>query len=674
MPKLKLIIGTYNSISIGLTEAETETLYQNAFKPLLGLMYTFPELSFTLQYSGTLLAWLDKRHPEFTDVLSEMAARKQIELLGGAFHDPILTVIPRSDRLGQIENMTTYLRKRFGRRPRGGWLAETEWEPSLVSTLGTCGMDYIFLGENHFRSAGIPPADSFAPCITEDQGKTITVFPLFEDLSRRFCPPEPEEMLASLRALVSHREERLVTVLIDGALLGEGPGSRAACFDDKRIEHLFRLLRDAGDWLETIQPGRHLRQSLPRRKAYFPSGSRGDLLSLALPPEQWTDYTEARKILKNHDKAPNILSCNGFFRRFLTRYPESNFLYAKMQYTHILVNQIRGDKYRKASALEELWKGQNGAAYWPAPAGGIYDNALRKSAYASLISAEKVTRERGVFIPSIVTADFDMDLRTEYLYQGNEMNAYIHTLGGQLFELDFLPVSWNYLDTMARYREVFHGPGGDPRSFDSYSRRSFIDHVIPPGVTIDDFDASGAAPDWSFVDAPFDVIKCDREHSELVLEHCGPPGGSGGFPLKIVKKYIFKRASINLYYTVKNPGPDPVSLIFASEINLSFPSKDVDALRIYRPGEGESVPLSPEKMDLGETSGLLFEDVRNEAAISFSTLEPAEVWSMPVETLSPGREGLRKIYQSSCLLARWKLVLDPQESWENRLNLKMDLL
>ena len=70
-------------------------------------------------------------------------------------------------------------------------------------------------------------------------------------------------------------------------------------------------------------------------------------------------------------------------------------MYAKMMYTNILVNQIKGDKYKKKAAKEELWKGQNSYAYWHGQHKGIYTNKLRKEIYRSLIEAERITRGPG---------------------------------------------------------------------------------------------------------------------------------------------------------------------------------------------------------------------------------------------------------------------------------------
>ena len=99
----------------------------------------------------------------------------------------------------------------------------------------------------------------------------------------------------------------------------------------------------------------------------------------------------------------------GQFREFLIRYPESWLMYAKMMNTHVLVSQVRGDKYKKKAAQNELWKGQSHHAYWHSGPGGIYENALRKAVYQSLIEAEKITRATEIFAPSIISVDYDMD-------------------------------------------------------------------------------------------------------------------------------------------------------------------------------------------------------------------------------------------------------------------------
>jgi alpha-amylase len=669
MTKLKLIFGTINSLPIGLRDAEIEDMYQRDYKPFIAALYEFPQAVCTFHFSGSLLAWLDNRHPEFTDVLQELTKRRQVEMLGGAFYDPVLPLIPRADRLDQFEKLTTWLRKKNGSRPRGGWIGETEWEPSLASVLSSCGMEYVFLSDNHFAAAGICAAERFQPYITEDQGKTLVVFPLCDDWGQDIPNMEPGEILEKIKALSvgMGNEEKLVVILVDGKSFGGSAEGSRKWHKEKKLTELFRLFRDSPDWLEMIHPGRFLRQFLPRRKAYFPCGSRTELMRMSLSLEERASYDAFAKSAKGGRR--NMTAGSGFFRRFLVRYPEAGGLYAKMQYVNILVSQIRGDKYRKSSAREELWKGQQACVYWPSPCfGGIYRNALRKKTYQALISAEKITRQKGVFIPSIVTADFDMDRRTEYLYQGNEMNAYIHTLGARLFELDYLPKSWNYLDTMARSRET-----AENSIADFYSRKTFIDHFFDETVSVDDFENLNFSRASFFGEAPFELVKCDRERSELVLEYTGDVScGETAGRVRIIKKFIFKGSGINLYYTMTNAGTQNLSLLFGCELNFSFVSKKADDLKIFRSEEESRLPVSPEKTVLKNVSELVFEDIANNTVLFFSTLEPAQVWSLPVETLCPAGGGENAIYQSSCLVPRWKLKLAPGASWENRLNLRLE--
>ncbi|MFW6364249.1 MAG: 4-alpha-glucanotransferase, partial [Spirochaeta sp.] len=153
--KNKLIFGTYNSLPVGTPESVLEEYYQSSYKPFLQHLYTHPQVQAAVYYCGTLLDWLSSHHSEFLDVLSEMVGRRQIEVIGGGFYEPILSMIPRQDRVGQIELMTTMLRKQFGRRPRGCWIPEMVWEPGLTSSLCSSGMEYTFLEESQFMRAGL---------------------------------------------------------------------------------------------------------------------------------------------------------------------------------------------------------------------------------------------------------------------------------------------------------------------------------------------------------------------------------------------------------------------------------------------------------------------------------------------------------------------------------------
>ena len=74
----------------------------------------------------------------------------RIEIIGGPFYEPILTMIPPQDRVGQIRDYRTWLEKRLGGRVRGAWIPERVWEQSLTSDLAEAGVEYTVLDDFHF--------------------------------------------------------------------------------------------------------------------------------------------------------------------------------------------------------------------------------------------------------------------------------------------------------------------------------------------------------------------------------------------------------------------------------------------------------------------------------------------------------------------------------------------
>ncbi|HTP60318.1 MAG TPA: alpha-amylase/4-alpha-glucanotransferase domain-containing protein, partial [Spirochaetia bacterium] len=429
-----------------------------------------------LHYSGVLLEWLEEFHPEFLMLLEEMVKRGQVEVLGGGYFDPVLSLIPTNDKLGQLEKMTTWLRGRFEIRPRGCWIAEKIWEPSLASVLRVSGIDYTFLDDGQFRIAGVRDHRLFCPSIAEDQGKIISLFPISGHLRALAADQDPADAISFLRSLAND------TAGGGGApvaiLLEDGTHASGGLLRGDWLERFIRMSQESTEWLQATTPGQYLKEHPPAERLYVPSLSSMDMMGWALSPDVRGKYLEAcKKSLEETDAARFLVG--GHFRQFLTRYPEAWLMYAKMMYTHVIVNQVRGDRYKKKAAQNELWKGQCHFAYWSGIDGGIYENLLRKAVYHSLIEAEKITRATEIFVPSIISVDYDLDNSIEYLYQGSELNAYIHAKGGALFELDFLPASWNYLDTMVQRDSMDPSPGSQSLGVGTaYPRKAFLDHFL----------------------------------------------------------------------------------------------------------------------------------------------------------------------------------------------------
>ena len=673
MGKVKLIFGTCNAVPSGETEYLYEDAYQKAFKPFLTAIYNNPEMNPTLYYAGPLHEWIEKRHPEFHTVLSELVANKSIEILGGGYWEPMLPLIPSPDRVGQIEVMTTYLRKKFGRRSRGSWVTGQIWETSLASSLHSSGMDYAFLTERAFPH--VPEFRPESPVIAEDQGKMVTIFPIMDSLAERFLKVPPEHILDSLRMLESSDDnEVVVSLILDGQLLG-GDGTHAVCYGEKWLERFFAAVRASRDWLECVHPGRYLRTArISRVKAYIPGPSYDSLMNWTCsdasssterdsgrtdsPPERSSDASMARP--------------GAHYRAFLTKYRESGLLYAKMMHIEVLTNQLRGDRYRKKNAKEELWRGQEHYAYWHGPTGGIYNSRIRHSAYSALIEAEKATRERGIFKAALTSVDFDMDGEKEFLYNGVNFNAYVHAVGGALFELDYLPVCRNYLATLSRYPEDYHPPATREQGYDRYPRHAFLDHILDASDDPESFERVSVRSRGSFPEKRYTALDVNRDQPRMTLSCRGGLNGSDE-EIEIHKTYRFRRSTLEVDYTFTNLTPRTLSFSWGCEINLALPD-DPSMRPVYLNREVSGADDASEAEDRGRDQSVeswTVLDVENDVLILFTLSEPAELWRFPVYADYRVRRELRRNYQASCFLPRWNVEIPPLDTKFFRITMRI---
>jgi len=669
MKSLRLIFGTYNHQPEGNLPELFERAYQSAYKPFLSLLYNHPRLPVILYYCGSLFEWLEEHHPEFLMLLREMVRRKQVELLGGGFYSPILSLLPDGDKLGQIEKLTTYLRTTFGVRPRGGWLTERVWEPPLARILRNSGLEYTFLDDRHFHIAGIGPEDCYGAYLAEEQGKTILVLPIRNALVEMVPQASPAEMLQSLRDLAREQDGRVAVLLVDGERLGEREGSNRICYQEKWLATFFELLEANREWLEPLTPRLEEKVLQPRGRVYFPCLAHSGLMRAALDTERQRTFQEATKRLRRPEAEAYMPG--GYFRQFLTRYPELNLLYSRLLYTHLLVNQMRGDKSRKKSALQELWRGQHGAVYWhgEGPGEGIFDGRLRQASYRAFIEAEKIARSGQSFLPSIIPTDFDMDGELEYLYQGRSLNAVVEPRGAGLAELDFLPCSWNYLGTMARWPQPYHRYRYE--GCDWYLRQAFLDHFFGAETQIEAFDRMTYTEQGDFLNQPFELVHLRREHEDIALSRTGRLRlRRRDHPFTVQKRYRFKESAVECTLLLRNDSAADLELWYGLEVNLALASRGEAHLLALKGSQKKE--LGTERAEADKLEGVLVRDPANEAAITLEAASPFSLWSLPVETVSYPPAGRARQYQSNCLVLSWKFSLAAGEQWEGKVTLRLE--
>ena len=173
---VRLVLTFHNHQPVGNFDGVFEQAYRDSYLPFLDVMQDYPEIPFGLHTSGSLLEWLEPNHPEYINRLRRMVGSSQVEIIGGAFYEPILANIPRRDRIGQIQTYTQHLNQLFNTNVRGMWLPERVWEQSFASDIAAAGIQYTIIDDYHFRCAGIPQNELAGYYVTEDEGRLLLFF------------------------------------------------------------------------------------------------------------------------------------------------------------------------------------------------------------------------------------------------------------------------------------------------------------------------------------------------------------------------------------------------------------------------------------------------------------------------------------------------------------------
>ena len=618
LSKLNLILGSHAHIPSGARDSEFEYVYENKMRPFVSNLNHYSNIQAVLHYSGVLLYWVERTHPEFFMLIEDMVARKQAEIIGGGFYEPMLPLIPLHDRIGQIEHLTTYIRKHFGKRPAGCWIPGMAWEQNLVTSLASSDMSYTFLSQEQFLQAGLSSDGLFYPCITEEQGKLITVFPVSVATGNLLAEKSSSsvflEMLNNFKNEKNPLQDKIVCVFPEKAASSTNESV------DTVWNRFFEELSLSNDSIETVLPSKILKTLKINKKISFKDS--------ASPENNFSP------------------------RRFVLDSCEADGIYSKMIFINMLISQLRGDKIRKQSAREELWKSQDSFLF--SPGSWYLRNDLRKTAYSALLRAERLSREKDKFIPSIIQHDFDLDGQKELLFQDTKINCYIRLKGASIFELDFLPKDWNYLDC-----------GGDGNN----RRTAFADilssAVVNEKTFIEELGKGIIEKSRSCYDEYFDFSsQSSKWKSCLKLPaNLQTPFGN----IEIIKCYSLKRDVLAVNYSLKNTGKEKEDFSLITEINFSFAScsealraLDTDEYVRFYANEGEND--TPVKNYLEKIEALKILDIKNEVQLLLSSSKTFSGLLTPVS-----KNGM---YQAHRIFSLFTLSLEPGEIWENNFSLK----
>lgn len=700
-PQIRLCLVFHNHQPIGNFDGVFEAAYQDSYLPFLDVFEPYDQLKISLHTSGPLMDWLDRRHPEYLDRITALVAAGRVEIVGGAFYEPILTMIPSRDRLGQISSYTRWLQNRLGADVRGMWIPERVWESNLTSDIAAAEIQYTVLDDFHFRSAGLSQDQLHGYYVTEDEGRMLRIFPGSERLRYLIPFAQPHETIDYLRSVSESHPGSVVVFGDDGEKFGTWPDTKVHVYENGWLRGFFDQLTQNADWLSTTTLAETVESVPPTGKIYLPDASYREMTEWALPTERQVDYEHLVHELEHDPRWDRIkpFMGGGFWRNFKVKYPETNEMYARMMHVSRLVQQAEQEGYDSKSieqARDWLYRGQCNCSYWHGAFGGVYLPHLRNAVYQCLIRAEKTIDQVGRSEFEWVEAsadDFNFDGRQEIRLGNEQLIAWIAPNdGGQIYELDLLNIEHNLLATIQRRPESYHEKvlrgqgGGDGETasihdrvvfkqddldqhlgYDQRLRKMMVDHFWDEHTSVQDVASGNAAERGDYADGSYQAaIRRNPDRIQVVLTR---DGNAWGIPMKVTKAITLNSGTDQLEIGYQIEGiPQGQRLHFGVEFNFSgMPDGQDD--RFFADNSGEKLGQLGQTLDLTGTHKLKLVDQWLGLSVDMDMAQATNIWAFPIRTVSQSESGFELVHQSVVVQPHWIIEGDESGRWSAQINL-----
>jgi hypothetical protein len=705
LPKFNLVLLIHAHQPIGNFDEVMERTYVHSYLPFLDCLARHPHVRMGLHYSGSLLEWLAKRHPEYLHRIGALAARGQVEVVGGGFYEPILITIPLEDQIEQIRRLSDFIMEHFGKRPGGAWLAERVWEPHLPAALAEAGVEYTLVDDNHFLAAGRELPELYGYYVCEERGRTVKVIPGLQQLRYLLPFGSVDDSIAFLRGAAAAHPGGMASMGDDMEKFGGWPHTWEHCFRDGWIENFFTALDANQDWLEVIPPGEALAARSPLGRVDLPTASYTEMMEWVLPTQARQRFHALQEEFAGRPDVRRFLR-GGFWRGFFSKYAEANLLHKKMlRVSSKLRSSGRKGAKRAASrakAITHLLRAQCNDAYWHGVFGGLYAPHLRAALWRELVQAETfadTVRIGAKRYQTMDRLDFDADGMEEIEITSPKFAALIKPSGGGTLEvLDFRPSAVTLINSLQRRVEAYHErlrnatqatgrvasihdqtlakeDGLEHRlRYDRWPRHAFRLLLFSTGKAHADYEALRLEESAIFAGGNYQVEQATPHDVKLALEVplCHAiPGGRPGDKLRAVKAFQFgwhkKGSDVVCRLDLERSGSEsgaaetaaPLQFIVGLEIVLNMLAPNVPDRYFEFPGKRHPLAWS----GVVEGSHLRVVDEWQDVAVTLEAPGASHLWVAPIETVSESEEGFERVYQGSQILAVWPVELVPSGKW-----------
>ncbi len=709
MEPVRVAFVVHNHQPVGNFEHVFEAAYRDGYLPFLELLEQHEHFRVVMHISGPLLEWLQKRQPTYLERLRALVQRSQVEILGGAYYEPILSMIPIQDRFDQIRLYRDRLEELFDTDIRGMWLAERVWEPGFVSVLARAGVEYTLLDDFHFRVAGLGSEELRGYYLTEDEGLLLKVFPISE-LLRYYIPfKEPQETIDYCRRQGQQGPGTVLVFGDDGEKFGVWPETRKHVYEDRWLPRFIDSLRHNADWLQTCTLAQIVETVPPLGTVYLPDCAYREMTEWALPTERARELKELQRQFQNDPRWSRVRPFirGASWRNFKVKYPETKEMYCRMLEVSRAVQELSTlagvtdttagegvDGELVGPARRELHRAQCNCAYWHGWFGGVYLPHLRHAVFEHLLRAEELCElamhgPEGK--PSARIADYNLDARMEVKLSNRTLAVYIApAMGGMVYELDVRSVYFNALAVMSRRPELYHEelveriaqddaagllvtrtePNGSPQLvYDAWRRAFGIDHVYRSVPSLQQLATNRAE---ELLDNPLAAYPdtCVRKEPplECLMQRIARVGDSR---IRLSKRYVLEPddSALSLTYEIEllDSLPEPCS--FAPEFTLAAMAGNTPD-RYLKLDSGSQTPYLSIPLEASRCGAVSVCDEHMGLTLELSMSRVGGLVSVPLETVSQSEAGYERVFQGIVLHPIWPLPTNRGERFEVTVTLR----
>ncbi|MEO6954504.1 MAG: alpha-amylase/4-alpha-glucanotransferase domain-containing protein [Polyangia bacterium] len=696
---LRLLFAIHNHQPEGNFGDVMQSAYDTCYVRIIDALYAHPRMKVSLHHTGPLLEWIELNRPDYFARLRVLVGRGQVELLGGGFYEPMLSILPERDAIGQIVMMADYLERHFGKRPDGMWLAERVWEPGLVRPIVEAGMRFTLVDDSHFRAAGLG-GTLRGYHVTEKSGQPLAVFPIDRRLRESIPFWEPHRAREVL-AEFDREASGAVTYGDDGEKFGLWPGTFDWVWNKGWLDGFFRMIEGSSN-VESSHFADELERTPPQGRVYLPTASYEEMGEWSLPASAQSEYLALRHRLGERGELERARPFvrGGIWQGFLTKYEEANQMHKRMiGVSDRLELATRGGSTPDLDvARNALYRAQCNCAYWHGLFGGIYLNYLRDAVYRQLLIAEAFTdaalggpapswAHPSAAAPALVedTRDHDADLRDEVALRSAQLAIMVRPHdGGALEQLACRDKTFLLTNVLARRNEGYHDKvraqqaGGHDGArakeaglerllaYDARPRHCFVDRFLFGDDPLEAYATNRHRERGDFVGAVY-----ARTTAPLGIIALARDGHVDGRPVRLEKRYTLSGSQLSVRYTLTLGDGEPLDVVFAPELALTLLDGRSPERVFAIPGR----TLSAEEQLLASTG--LFANVTelelvnraNGFQLSILPSWPVDVWRFPLETVSSSEGGFERTYQGSVVVPRYTVRLNAGQPLELSLEL-----